>query len=478
MIDKHRFNLSRRAVLAGAALSFLTPSLARPAGGSEGQIKAFSLRAKPDRVGLLASSSAQTEVWAFNAHVPGPEIRVRQNDRVRITAENALMQTTTIHWHGIRVPNAMDGVPNLTQDPIPPGGRFLYEFDVPDAGTYWYHPHERSFEQVGRGLAGPLIVEETEPLAVDRDLVWVLDDWRLTPTGAMVDDFGNMMDVAMAGRIGNTVTVNGQVAGSDFLLRAGERLRLRLVNAANARIFALTFEGHAPHVIALDGQPVDPFPIRDELLVLAPGQRADIVLDASARPGDRLRVFDRFYAQQSYALVTFQYTQESPLRESPLDASIALPSNTFLRPNPAKAERAQIALSGGMMGMMGGGMMQGRGMGMMARSQGGVWAINGVSQTGHLSGPLMTLERGRSYIFEMINASVFAHPMHLHGHVFRVVSRNGVAITGDEWRDTVLVNSQERVEIAFVADNPGNWMFHCHILEHQAGGMMANIRVR
>src|SRR3546814_20641427 len=157
----------------------------------------------------------------------------------------------------MRVPNAMDGVPHLTQHPIAPGESFVYEFDAIDAGTFWYHPHQRSFEQVGRGLCGPLVVDEAEPIAVDRDVTWVLDDWRLQKDASISGGFGNMMDTGMAGRIGNTVTVNGQVPDT-FAVRAGERFRLRLITAANARIFELEFDGHRHTVIAPDGQTVAP----------------------------------------------------------------------------------------------------------------------------------------------------------------------------------------------------------------------------
>ena len=122
------------------------------------------------------------------------------------------------------------------------GGRFLYEFDLPDAGTFWYHPHLGSPEQVARGLYGALIVEEREPPTVDRDLVWVLSDWRLDREARIVENFGNPMDASHAGRIGNTVTVNGAIRDS-FAVRAGERIRLRLINASNARIYGLEFEG-------------------------------------------------------------------------------------------------------------------------------------------------------------------------------------------------------------------------------------------
>ena len=181
----------------------------------------------------------------------------------------------------------MDGVPHLTQPPIAPGETFVYEFDVPDAGTYWYHPHERSFEQVGRGLYGPLIVEEREPIQVDRDVTWVLDDWRLLPDAQISDDFGNFMDASHNGRVGNTVTVNGRILET-FPVRAGERLRLRLINAANARIFALEFQDHRPMVIALDGQPVEPHEPAGGRVILGPAMRADLVFDMTGRPGDAL----------------------------------------------------------------------------------------------------------------------------------------------------------------------------------------------
>jgi FtsP/CotA-like multicopper oxidase with cupredoxin domain len=175
---------------------------------------------------------------------------VRQGARLKIVVENRLAEETTVHWHGLRVPHAMDGVPHLTQPPIAPGARFVYEFAVPDAGTYWYHPHQRSSEQVGRGLSGPLIVEEREPIQVDRDLTWVLDDWRLLPDAQINPDFDNFMDASHNGRLGNTVTVNGRIPET-FAVRAGKRLRLRLINAANARIFGLELEGHRPTVVAL-----------------------------------------------------------------------------------------------------------------------------------------------------------------------------------------------------------------------------------
>src|SRR5262249_47871332 len=236
-----RTRITRRVVLhgfGGLTATTFVPRRAHAAADLE-------LGAAAAKVSMVGGQNPETAVWAFNGTVPGPEIRVRQGDHVRIAVENRLGEETTVHHHGIRLPNAMDGVPHLTQRPIAPGETFVYEFDVPDAGTCWYHPHQRSLEQVGRGLSGPLIVEEREPIQVDRDLAWVLSDWRLRPDAQISDDFGNMHDMAHNGRVGNTVTVNGKVPDT-FKVRSGERIRLRLINAANTRIFGLKFTGHKP----------------------------------------------------------------------------------------------------------------------------------------------------------------------------------------------------------------------------------------
>jgi len=173
--------------------------------------KEFRLAAKPAVVNLLGDNHPNTAVWAYNDVVPGSELRVRQGDQVRIFVQNQLTERTTVHWHGIRLPNAMDGVPGFTQPPIRPGEAFTYEFTLPDAGTFWYHPHADTLQQLGRGLAGPLIVEEREPVAVDRDLLWFIEDWRLNDRAQIAPGFGDRMEAAMAGRVGNTVTINGRV---------------------------------------------------------------------------------------------------------------------------------------------------------------------------------------------------------------------------------------------------------------------------
>lgn len=259
-------------------------------------------------------------------------LRLRQGQPVGIRVENGLAEDTTVHWHGIRLPNAMDGVPGLTQSPIRPGETFVYEFTPPDAGTFWYHPHANSLVQLGRGLAGALIVEEAEPVAFDRDLIWQLQDWRLVAGGQIAGGFGSAMDAAMSGRVGSLVTING-AAQTELGVGAGERIRLRLANTALARMMALRFEGHRPIILAIDGQPCEPHEPEDGRLVLAPAMRVDIALDMQGEPGSRYQVIDDFYDGLAYTLAMIAYDKGPSSRLHPLEPPIALPRNLLPEPD-------------------------------------------------------------------------------------------------------------------------------------------------
>jgi FtsP/CotA-like multicopper oxidase with cupredoxin domain len=450
--------MDRREFLVASASLVLAP------GSALGQSKA--LRASVTRQNLVGAAHPSTEVWSYGASVPGPELRFKQGERLRVEVENALPAQTTVHWHGIRLPNAMDGVPGLTQAPIAAnGGRFVYEFDLPDAGTYWYHPHLGDGEQLARGLYGALIVEERDPPAVDRDVVWILSDWRLDREAALRRDFGSAMDASHAGRIGNTVTVNGAIPDA-FPVRSGERLRLRLINASNARVYGLSFEGHEPWVIALDGHPVTPHWF--QRVVLGPGMRADVILDCTGDPGSRHRVVDDFYRGRGYELLKLEYSTTPRLRTA-FEPAPRLAANPVKEPS-ASAAIQRIVLGGGMMGEM-----------PDQRSHKGVfWTLNGkpVSRDHHHGEtPLLSFKLGQSYRIELANQTAWHHPMHLHGHVFRLLSKNGREVLPRQWADTVLLDPDSRAEIALVADNPGDWMLHCHVLEHQATGMAAFVRV-
>ncbi len=470
--------LSRRRLLKIAAASPLAAMLANSRHGhaaAAAAAKHLRLQAAPGSVSLVGNGWPDTRVWAFEGTVPGPVLRVRQGEPIDVLVENGLSEDTTVHWHGIRVPIGMDGVPGLSQTPIKPGASFLYTFTPPDAGTFWYHSHSDGLVQMGRGLAGALIVEESEAPSVDRDLLWAFQDWRLTDDAQIAPGFGNRMDAGMDGRIGNTVTVNGR-APSAVPVRAGERLRLRLLNASIARIMALRFDGHRPIVIALDGQPCEPHAPDNGRVLLGPAMRADVILDLAGEPGRTYKVIDDFYDDLAYTPVRLVYDPDPPLRQHPLDTSIRLPANPVPRPDLDAALHHEVRLQGGMMsGMgMGGGMMGG----MM--SGGAEWAINGMSMTGDGQAdmsPLFSIERGRSCVLDLKNETAWWHPMHLHGHSFQVISRDGDPVAHNEWGDTVLVQPRQTVRVAFVADNPGDWMLHCHVMDHQTGGLMTVIRV-
>lgn len=461
----------------GAGLSLATFANARLA--QAGSLAEYRLRPAPSSAHLAGSNSASTDVLAYNNAVSGPVLHLKQGEPARMVVDNGLDQDTTVHWHGIRLPNAMDGVPGLTQPPIKAGESFIYEFTPPDAGTFWYHPHAHSLEQIGRGLAGCLIVEEREPIQVDRDLVWVLQDWRLTENGQIDSGFGRIMDAVMSGHVGSLVTING-AKPVDLPVRAGERVRLRLVNAALARIMALRIEGHRPVVIAVDGQPCEPHEPENGRLVLGPAMRIDVMLDMQGDPGRSYAVTDDFYDGLSYKLTSLVYDQ-TPLRARILDTPLILTPNPLPEPDLPNAVKQEIVLQGG---MMGGGKLKGvggmNGVAMPGMGGGPVWAINGVSMTGDGQmdmAPLFTLQRGTSCHMTLRNETAWAHTMHIHGFSMLMLTRNGAPVLHRQWQDSVLMAPKDSVECAFVADNPGNWMLHCHITDHQMTGLMTVFKV-
>ncbi len=477
MFEQNRsWRLSRRAFLAGSGSALglsLLPAWSHALAATRSDI--HQLTAGPGTFSLEPAGPPEVRgAWGYNGQVPGPVLRYRQGQQLRLVLRNQLSEPTTIHWHGIRLPNAMDGVPHLTQPPVEPGGQFEYVFELPDAGTYWYHPHLNGPEQLGRGLGGALIVEEPEPYPVDRDLLWFLDDWRLNREAEIVGNFYDFHDISHAGRIGNTVTINGRLP-HDVDVRPGERIRLRLVNAANGRIFALSFGDLPVHVIAQDGQPVPPHEPPGGRVLVGPGMRTDLVIDCPGDAGRTAEVRDDFYPGIEFKVMGFAW-RDGPARERALKAPPpALPGNPVPEPDLDAAERHEITFGGGMMGNLDREQM----MAMMR--EGMAWTVNGRpvhDPGGHHHRSLFSLERGQSCRVVYRNETRWHHPIHLHGHHFRVLTRDGAREPHQPLRDTVLLNPRETVETAFVADNPGKWLLHCHVQEHHAGGMTGMIDVR
>jgi len=461
--------ITRRHFLAQGAAT--TAALALPGLAGANTAGFGEIRAQKAAIQLAPASYPRTEIWGYDGVMPGPELRVVQGARVQRSFLNELPQASSIHWHGIRIDNAMDGVAGLTQPAVETGGRFDYDFLVPDAGTYWYHAHNRSAEQVARGLYGALIVEESEAPDVDRDEVLILDDWLLDPETAQIDpDFSSRHDRSHAGRRGNFVATNGRYDLSQEV-RQNERLRLRLINAANARIFVLALSGMDGWTVALDGMPLpQPEPV-SEAIVLGPGQRADLIVDITAEPGETahlVRLEDQEGASQAAFHVIGQASADR--RATPLS----------LPPNPGMdvtgldaASHARLNMQGGAMGTLDAAVLNGERKSFRELVDANeFWAFNGT--VGMTDTPLINVSKGETATLEIYNDTSFPHAMHLHGMHFREIGKDGDL---GPFRDTLLMFGGETRTIGFVADNPGDWLFHCHMLSHAASGMMTWMKV-
>jgi len=447
-------------------------SLAAPfstRGSSGTALGTIKLEAAEGMARLIPLEGIDTAVWQYNQQTPGPVLRIKQGDTLRIPFTNRLSQPTTVHWHGLRIANAMDGVPEMTQPAIQPGERFVYEFTPPDAGTFWYHTHNRSWEQLARGLYGVLIVDEREPIEVDQDLVWVIDDWLLDRQGNIQESsLGNLHDWAHGGRLGNTLTVNGQSA-PEFPVVSRQRIRLRLVNVANSRIMVLRFKNADPRAIAVDGQPIEPLMLKDRSLTLAPGQRTDLILDMTLNPGQRMDM-ELVAGDESMVAASLVYDKDRVATGRLLETPINLPENPLPNHfNLGQAKRIGLRMEGGAMGRLREAEYQGKKLDIKQLIQEKkIWALNGVA--GLSEKPLFSIRRGETVAILIDNSNRWPHAMHVHGHHFRFL--DGQGNLHPLWRDTLLINGNEKEQIAFVADNPGKWLIHCHMIEHQAGGMV------
>ena len=459
-------NLTRRDLLASSAAALL----ARP-GFAQSLDQKQPLAAKVADIQLLPEKYGQTSIWGYEGRAPGPEIRVVQGARVQRNLVNELPQATSVHWHGIRIPNAMDGVSGLTQPAVEPGSSFDYDFVAPDAGTYWYHAHNRSQEQVARGLYGALIVAETDALDIDREEVLILDDWLIDPETAQIDsDFDAPHNMSHAGRFGNYIATNG-VYNLALDVRRHERLRLRLINASNARIFSLRLEGLEGWTVALDGMPLSaPLPVTDTI-VLGPAQRVDLIVDVMASEGETAHIahLDR---EDASSQVAFEVRSggSANRRTEPKP----LPANPVAKVDLNKAKALTLKMEGGAMGGMSSATLGGEPKSMRELMQAGhFWSFNGAAD-GPEGAPFAELSLGEHVRIGVANDTAFPHAMHLHGMHFHEIGADGSL---GPLRDTTLIDRGEIRELAFVADNPGQWLFHCHMLSHAASGMSTRIVV-
>lgn len=420
---------------------------------AQGTFREFSLVASESQWGILPPY--RTDVWAYNGTIPGPVFRIQLGETIRVNFTNLLPQPTSVHWHGVRVPNAMDGVPGVTQQAIATGNTFIYEFTPKDAGTFWFHPHVRSAEQIERGLSGVLIVEHPHEPRYSRDLVLVLDDWLLRRDGKIYEAFVTRHDLAHDGRWGNVLTVNGQFQPS-ITAKAGERIRIRMINVANGRVFAPAFPDLSPEVIAVDGMlTARPFPLGR--FPMAPGNRIDVdLVIPKTSPGKQFKIVDVFSEQGiplAFLEIDPEKSTETPAFQSPRAGHF--PDWVGAINAPVSHEYVLDAKRGGPYGI--------------------AWTIDGNAWP---SGTGIELRSGRFSRLRLVNNSYRLHPMHLHGQFFRLLARDGNATFEPYWRDTVLIGPKESIDIGLVPLDTGDWANHCHILEHAEAGMMTVLKVR
>ncbi len=481
MLNRFDARLSRRSLLraGGAALAASAVgggSLAAPGGGDLVEVE---LLAKQRMQRILPEPANASPLITYAERFPGPVIRLRKGQRLRATLVNGLTEHTSIHWHGIRLSNAEDGVPFLTQPPTKPGERHVYEFTPPDSGSFFFHPHCNTVELLGRGLAGALIVEEEGGPAFDADLVCMIKDWQLDKTGAF-GAFTSDRGASRAGTFGSVSTVNGLIEPVIDVPANGD-VRARLYNVDSTRVIDLRVEGTesggGAWIIAVDGNPLPPRPL--DGWPMGPAMRLDVIFRAPKDPGKTLRLTN-VYAAQPRPLAVFRSvgTALPNKRFSPR----ALPAASIPQPDLKNATVVPMAFSATAVAQIfDDALLTSLPFAdSLCLSEKTFWAINQKSwpEGGHerLPPPITTLETGRSYVFELANLTPHLHPIHIHGYTFSVLSSDLRKVVPHH-ADTVLLEPKERLRVAIKADNPGDWMFHCHIIEHQDTGMMGYIRV-
>jgi FtsP/CotA-like multicopper oxidase with cupredoxin domain len=420
------------------------------------------LRALPGSIKPAAKGGMELPVWGFEGIAPGPELRIRRGEELFVRLANGLPQASSIHWHGVRGPNAMDGVSGLTQQPVAPGDQFDYRFAPPDAGTFVYHAHPAAelAGQYHRGLSGVLVVEEENPPDVDSDLVLAIADWKLNSDGKLAEPLNDPTDAAGPRRIGSLITVNGKAVPQSQVLRAGSRVRLRIVNLCPARIVALQFTGLEPYVIAIDGQPCEAFVPGGGTVPAGPGSRFDVIADMPRQAAGPVRISMLSWPlpgrpPEAPRLVYSIQSTGTPL--APRGPITGLPENPLLpkaiRLQDAKRLDLTIAATPS----------------AQARP-GQFWALNGRFHDGTSVPPLFNVPRGQPVSLGFVNRSPYPQVMRLHGHAFRLLH-----LLDDGWDpywlDTVIVPPGKIARLAFIADNPSKWPLAAAIMAHASGGL-------
>lgn len=466
--------LSSYPLLASPRLSTDRPSLPkRGEPAFSDQVFEHELIAK-ERPRKLFADGPVLPFWTYSDD-PLPIIKVPKGSRLKTHFTNQLAEHTSIHWHGIRLPNHMDGVPYVTQKPVNPGESHTYDFTLPDSGLFPFHSHCNTVEQLGRGLAGALLVTGDETKPYDDDVLCIIKDWRLGENGEFLD-FETDEGASRGGTFATVRTANLEKIPT-INVPANADVRVRLMSVNNSRINQIGIEGHkGAALIATDGQGLAPTPFKTWRLGSA--MRIDVVVRTPA-PGEEAIIYD-YFAPEPVMIAKLKSSDKDMARgdfdPAPLYApDIAEPDLTNAIHKrvdfSATAQASYVELPNGETMNY---------ADSLCLSDKTFWAMNKQTwpEDGHqkLPAPILQLKRNRTYVVELVNLTPHMHPIHIHGHTFLYLKSNKKSLP-KHFTDTVLIKPKERVHVAFVADNPGDWMFHCHIIEHAETGMMSILRV-
>jgi len=398
--------------------------------------------------------------WTYDGGIPGPLIKTHVGDRLIVHFKNELDDPTTVHWHGIRVPIEMDGVPEISQPEVKKGESFTYDFVVRDAGLYWYHPHVMSAAQVGFGLYGALLVEDPEDsVNVQDQVTLVFSDIGFDAKGRLEPaDSGGSAGMVF-GREGDYVLVNGR-RHPVLRARPGAPQRWRIVNAAKSRFFYLDLDGQTFTVIGADGG-IQERSVTTDILLVTPGERVDVIVHPRGKAGTPLTVramlYNRGYGSVEYRSVedvmTIEFTKETPIAAKPVAITRELPV-----PSVDGATPVNIVLTLPPM-----------------KDNKSEFQVNGVP---FWKAKPFVAKLGEKQLWIVKNDSDWDHPFHLHGFFFQVIDDKGQPVRPLALKDTVNIPMKTTMRLLVTFDErPGEWMFHCHILDHADGGLMGTVQV-
>ena len=398
------------------------------------------------------ATGRSVRAWGYNGSVPGPVIDAYVGDVLEVCLTNHLSEPTNIHWHGLRIPAAMDGTESV-QRPVAPGDSFTYRFRLPDAGTFWYHPHINETVQLEMGLYGALIVREPGEPVLDQERILVLDDLRLDKNGRIAP-FGGMVE-RHDGREGDVRLVNG-TAEPELTIAAGQVERWRVINASSARYIRLSIGGLPFRILGTDGGLIEaPVTVTDVLLATA--DRVDIAVGPFDQ-GQELAVEALPYLRRT---IRKRKTERfATLRVGPAQPSTAMIPER-LRTIPSLAPASATPTRTVKLGIK------------LSLRHGVDFVIN--KEAHHRADPVKV---GELQVWDVVNTTLMDHPFHLHGFFFQVLAMNGEPPAWTSWEDVINLPPLATARIAWLPDDrPGSWMYHCHILEHHASGMMAHFDV-